>query len=91
MPDSVRSRHISIPVLSAENSKSVNNFLDSLKHLIQDEKITFEEAALKYSKDGSSRMGGDLGWRAMDGSFVSAFEEHLFFTGEKDSLAIVYT
>jgi peptidyl-prolyl cis-trans isomerase D len=47
--------------------------------------------ALKYSEDGSKTKGGDLGWKAKDGSFVPQFEEYMFYTGEKDSLRLIYT
>jgi peptidyl-prolyl cis-trans isomerase SurA len=35
--------------------------------------MTFEEAAKKYSQDGSAQAGGDLGWTKR-GKFVPAFE-----------------
>ena len=47
--------------------------LEGIRQQIADSLITFEEAARKYSSDGSARGGGDLGWTKR-GKFVAEFE-----------------
>lgn len=91
IPDSVKTRHILIrnESPSAGRAKIV---LDSLKKvLLTTPGASFDSLAFKYSEDGSRTTGGDLGWKAKDGGFVPEFEEYMFYTGQKDSLQIVYT
>jgi len=90
IPDSVRSRHILIG-LEERGAQEAYDFADSLRNEIQKGTLSFEEAALRHSRDGSRAIGGDLGFHADDDSFVPAFEDYLFGTHEKDALGIIYT
>ncbi len=47
--------------------------LEDIKSRIDSNQITFEEAAKRYSMDGSRQAGGDLGWTKR-GKFVPEFE-----------------
>lgn len=47
--------------------------LEDIRSRIESEEITFEEAAKRYSMDGSRQAGGDLGWTKR-GKFVPEFE-----------------
>ena len=61
------------PVVNKFQKELSFSKLDSLRQLVLDEKMTFEEVAQKFSDDGSARIGGDLGW-AKRGKFVPEFE-----------------
>lgn len=92
LADSVRSRHILIRAQNPQEGQNARKLLDSLKNvLLTDPTASFDSLAAQYSTDGSRFQGGDLGWKAKDGSFVAPFEEYMFYTGEKDSLEIIYT
>jgi len=97
LPDSVKTRHILIPVQGQGQQGQIERqnatvLLDSIKNvLLTDPTASFDSMAVAFSKDGSASQGGDLGWRAKDGGFVPQFEEYMFFTGVEDSLEIVYT
>lgn len=92
LPDSVKSRHILIKATNPQEGQAARIKLDSLKKVLEtDPKASFDSLALKFSDDGSKVKGGDLGWKAKDGSFVPQFEEYMFYTGEKDSLSLIYT
>ncbi len=92
LPDSVLSRHILIRADNPEDGQKARLLLDSLKKVLEtDPTASFDSLALQYSQDGSRDKGGDLGWKAKDGSFVPQFEEYMFYTGEKDSLRLLYT
>lgn len=91
LPDSVRSRHILIQTNSKLAARATP-ILDSLKKvLLTTPGASFDSLAFQFSEDGSREKGGDLGWKAKDGSFVPEFEEYMFYTGKKDSLQLVYT
>jgi peptidyl-prolyl cis-trans isomerase D len=92
LPDSVNSRHILIRAENPTDRQAGRILLDSLQKVLEtDPTASFDSLALKFSQDGSRTTGGDLGWKAKDGSFVPEFEEYMFFTGEKDSLRLLYT
>lgn len=92
LPDSVRARHILIRADNPQDGQQARLLLDSLKLVLETDKTaSFDTLAANFSQDGSRDVGGDLGWKAKDGSFVPQFEEHMFYTGEKDSLKLLYT
>jgi peptidyl-prolyl cis-trans isomerase D len=92
IPDSVKSRHILIRAQTAEEAQAAKATLDSIKTVLEDDAdASFDSLALQFSQDGSRESGGDLGWKAKDGSFVPEFEEYMFYTGEKDTYEIIYT
>ena len=54
-------RHILLrPVYTSEELGESLNLLDSIADLIHKDSITFEQAALKYSDDASSKMNGGI-------------------------------
>ncbi len=88
----VRASHILLQ--PAGNSKT-----DTLKTLeeakallarIKTGKISFEDAARQYSKDGSAQSGGDLGWFGK-GRMVKPFEEAAFAGKVGDLIGPVQT
>lgn len=92
IPDSVRSRHILIRAQTPEEGQGAKTLLDSLKKVLEeDPSASFDSLALKYSTDGSRFQGGDLGWKAKDGSFVPQFEEYMFYTGKEGEYQLIYT
>lgn len=53
--------------------KATQEMLEGIRAQIMNEEISFEDAAMKYSQDGSRQAGGSLGW-AKRGKFVPEFE-----------------
>lgn len=60
------------PVNAVEKQRAIDK-LTALREQITVGTTTFEEAAKRFSDDGSARIGGDLGW-AKRGKFVPEFE-----------------
>lgn len=59
--DQVNVRHILMsPKPSVYDLEKARNSLDSIANLIKDKKLTFEEAAVKFSDDAESRNNGGL-------------------------------
>lgn len=73
-------------VNSVEREQSIQ-LLDSLRLLITEGQATFEDMAMKFSDDGSARVGGDLGW-AKRGKYVPDFEAAAYKL-EKDEISPV--
>lgn len=71
-------------VNSVEHEKSSSKLLE-IRESIMNGEISFEEAAMKNSSDGSAQFGGDLGW-AKRGSYVPAFEAAAYSL-EKDEIS----
>ncbi|BDS11970.1 peptidylprolyl isomerase [Aureispira anguillae] len=91
LPDSVRARHILIPIPKDGDIVQVKRHLDSLRQLILDQKITFEAAALRYSQDETRTTGGDLGFVIQDGHFTKKLENYLFSPRPKEALDLILT
>ncbi|HET6243466.1 MAG: SurA N-terminal domain-containing protein [Bacteroidetes bacterium] len=86
VPDSVRARHILIPVQEG-NTEAALAKADSLKKLIKGGK-KFAEMAEKHSEDfGSAAKGGDLEWFT-EGTMVKPFNDAVFY-GKKGDMPIV--
>ncbi|QZE13505.1 SurA N-terminal domain-containing protein [Halosquirtibacter laminarini] len=82
LPDSVKARHILLPVRNQADLVKNQHLIDSLKTAIESNKTSFAAAAKKYSQDpGSASKGGELGW-FRKGQMVPQFEAAAF-SGKK--------
>lgn len=89
-PDSVKARHILIPVNESINLDSANNIVERLKNKINSG-ADFGLLAEQYSEDKvSSLKGGDLGWFKDNGRMVPEFSE-VCFSSDRGDLKIVET
>jgi len=88
LPDSVKARHILIRPSEKISLKNAETTIDSLKKLI-DGGADFAELAKKYSADGSSEKGGDLGW-FKEGQMVKPFNDSCF-TSTVNHISIVHS
>ncbi len=62
-------RHILLkPKVSEKNRSEAKSYLDSIATYINDKKLTFEEAALRFSNDKDSRSNGGVMVNAENGS-----------------------
>lgn len=61
------------PQVNEEEAEKARVKLEGVRQQILDGTLTFEEAAAKYSMDGSAQQGGDLGMQKR-GTFVGEFE-----------------
>ena len=77
--DSAKASHILRNVTNGDplQMASARNFIDSLKTAISSGKVTFAEAAIANSQDGSAPKGGDLG-TFVPGTMVSEFNDAVF-------------
>ena len=87
--EQINVRHILIrPKTSVEDLEKARTFLDSIHQLIMDEKITFAEAAEKFSDDEESKINGGMMFNPMTGAPVfdmeqlSSIDQRLFITVE---------
>ncbi len=71
-------------VNAVEHEKSSSKLLE-IRESIMSGEMTFEEAAMKFSADGSAQDGGNLGW-AKRGSYVPEFEAAAYSL-EKDEIS----
>ncbi len=78
MPDSVKARHILIKPINNDMVKTKAK-ADSIKKLITDKVMPFEQLAFAVSEDeGSKIKGGDLGW-FKENMMVKPFNDACFF------------
>ena len=61
------------PVANDSTKAATVAQLEEVRQMLMDSTMTFEDAARKFSQDGSARGGGDLGWTKR-GKFVPEFE-----------------
>jgi len=75
--EKINARHILIQLATSSNDeKDTESFAGRLREDILAGKISFEEAAKKYSTDQTTNeKGGDLGWFELDQLQVPAFRE----------------
>lgn len=88
----VRSSHILLQPSGnskADTLKTIAEAKDLLER-IKKGKISFEDAARQYSKDGSAQSGGDLGWYGK-GRMVKPFEDASFAGKVGDLIGPVQT
>jgi len=90
VPDSVRSRHILLPVSNPNEAVQAQSTIDSLKNLIESGQVTFDSLAAKYGTDATRTKGGDLGYVG-PGRMVKPFNDLIFYEAEEGELNIVYT
>lgn len=84
LPDSVRARHILIPVTTSQ--EAAKKTADSIKGLI-DNGANFAALAMQYSTDGSKDKGGDLGY--FDNKQMVAPFSQFCFQGTKGKIGVV--
>ncbi len=88
-PDSVHVRHILLSPNESRSLADARNLADSLVNLIKSG-VSFETLALTNSDDqGSSQIGGDLGWFP-EGRMVVPFN-NACFSGKKGDIKIAET
>lgn len=93
IPDSVKARHILLPVQNPADFVTINNnikTLDSLKTVLENGTESFDSLAAKFGTDGTRDKGGDLGFAA-PGSYVKPFNDLVFYEAEVGELNIVTT
>ena len=78
-PPEIKARHILIKIVQDAPEKLVLEKQEQIKKLLEKIKAgeSFEEIAKKYSEDGTSERGGDLGW-FKPGEMVPSFEDAAF-------------
>ncbi len=69
-----RARHILLRVTPQVTAEQAQARLAGYRRVIDSGSQTFDEIARKFSEDGSSAQGGDLGWTS-PGVMVAEFEE----------------
>jgi peptidyl-prolyl cis-trans isomerase D len=88
VPDSVKARHIlrrveqqADPAIAQAQFNAANSLIDSLLKELNAGRANFDSLALKYSEDGSSIKGGDLGVFG-PGAMVPEFNNLAFYKAE---------
>jgi len=79
-PEQVKASHILLRVTeenNAEQDAAAKNQIQAIRREIVDGTSTFQQAAQKYSNDGSASKGGDLGYFGR-GRMVAPFDEAAF-------------
>ena len=69
-------RHILLTVGNDMTEAQAAKRLEDYKRRVETGQATFQQLAQEFSKDGSARSGGDLGWSS-PGQFVPEFERVL--------------
>lgn len=92
MTKEINASHLLIkvePDVAPEDTLKAYKFIDSLR-LTVNSKTHFEELAKRYSQDGASQNGGQLGWfSALD--MVAPFEQAAYSTNENSVSEVVKT
>jgi peptidyl-prolyl cis-trans isomerase D len=87
--DSVKSRHILIPVKQGESDASAKTRVDSFKTAIAGG-VSFDSLARKFGTDATKEKGGDLGYAGY-GGMVKEFNDLIFFQAVPHQLYTVKT
>ncbi len=90
VPDSVRSRHILVPVKEGVSDAAAKARVDSFKAAIEGGTASFDSLARKFGSDGTKEKGGDLGFTGY-GGMVRPFNDLIFFKAEINKLYTVKT
>jgi len=90
IPDSVKSRHILLPVSSPDQAAFSEILIDSLIGLLESKSESFDSLAAKFGTDGTRTSGGDLGYAAQ-GMMVKEFNDLIFFEAEEGKFYKVKT
>lgn len=93
VPDSVRARHIFIPVQNADFNKegvaAARKTIDSLKTVLETKANNFDTLAVKFSQDKATAVkGGDLGFLGAT-NLLPEMRDIMFYTGSKGKLYTV--
>ncbi len=83
-PDSVRARHILIRPEQNGRFKTMddaNRTIDSLMNIVKIDSTQFSALAATFGMDGTSTVGGDLGW-FKEGAMVKEFNDSCFAARE---------
>ncbi|MCS6989428.1 MAG: peptidylprolyl isomerase [Chloroherpetonaceae bacterium] len=88
----VRASHVLLQPSGSSKADTLKTIAEAkdLLNRIKKGKISFEDAARQYSKDGSAQNGGDLGWFGK-GRMVKPFEDASFSGKVGDLLGPVQT
>ncbi|MEL7121951.1 MAG: peptidylprolyl isomerase [Bacteroidota bacterium] len=78
------------PILNDEEKQKVVVQLTDIKNQIEADEVTFEDMAMKFSQDGTARLGGDLGW-ATRGKYVQEFEAAAYKLEQDEISPVVET
>jgi peptidyl-prolyl cis-trans isomerase D len=89
--DSVRARHILLNATNQEELIAVTQALETYKSQVENNEMSFDSLAIKYSVDGSASAGGDLGMKGRATGFVPQFENSILYNLEEGEMEIVYT
>ena len=81
----------SIPLYSVEGKKIAKQRIDSIRDDVVSGKISFTDAAIKYSMDPGSASNGGLYTHIKKGTFVKEFEDVAFKMKEKEISAVFET
>ncbi len=74
--DRINVRHILLkPEVSNENKQKAVEFLDSISSYLEQERMTFEEAAVRFSMDKDTRSNGGVMINQQDGSVKFVLNE----------------
>jgi peptidyl-prolyl cis-trans isomerase D len=87
--DSVRSRHILIPIKQGESDAAAKTRVDSFKTAIL-AGASFDTLARKFGTDATKEKGGDLGFAGY-GGMVKEFNDLIFFSAVPNQLYTVKT
>ncbi|MBT8218520.1 MAG: peptidylprolyl isomerase [Bacteroidia bacterium] len=90
LPDSVRSRHILLPVTTQAELTVAQARIDSMITELEAGRAVFDTLAARFGTDNTRTTGGDLGY-AFPGMMVKPFNDLIFFYAEEGEYNTVIT